>query len=178
MNPIGIKIGHKESPQGLLDLIDRLNPNGIPGRLCFIYRLGAKEVDEALERYTSALLKANKHNHVVWLCDPMHGNTRRTQTGMKTRKLSDIRYEVERFFCILHAHGITPGGLHLEVTPQKIYECLDDETDESSLCDDTYLTTCDPRLNADQVVSIVDYVAMLMKKHETLALAENATQSL
>jgi 3-deoxy-7-phosphoheptulonate synthase len=165
MNPIGVKIGPKATVEDLIELIEALNPGGIPGRLSFIFRLGHGRVETLMTEFATGLIAANKHNHILWLCDPMHGNTKLTPQGIKTRCLLDIQHEIERFFSVLHQHKITPNGLHLEVTPHKVHECVDNADEEATLKKEHYLSTCDPRLNADQVVAVVDYTARLIKRY-------------
>ena len=43
-NPIGIKVGPSLEPEGLLRLIERLNPTNEPGRLTLITRMGVEQV--------------------------------------------------------------------------------------------------------------------------------------
>ena len=157
-NPIGIKIGENTSARALQSLVKKLNPLKKMGRLSLIFRLGAQNIDRCLPLY----IKALKGKPVIWICDPMHGNTKRTASGLKTRTMEDMMYEIRRFFEILKEHGIHPGGIHLEATPHNVYECVDTGADEGDLQADAYLTACDPRLNADQAVAIITYTGLLM----------------
>ncbi|WP_030795764.1 3-deoxy-7-phosphoheptulonate synthase, partial [Streptomyces sp. NRRL S-920] len=93
---------------------------------------------------------------VIWLCDPMHGNTQRGPLGRKTRLLTRITREVELFQEVAGAQHVVAGGLHLEATPETVGECVADESRLDDLLDPVgYTTVCDPRLNIDQAVAVV-----------------------
>lgn len=161
-NPVGLKCGPSLEPDDLLRLIDRLNPQNIPGKLTLIARMGAADVRAKLP----ALLKAVKSHgsHVVWCCDPMHGNTIKASTGYKTRRVDDIFAEVQGFFDAHDEAGTYPGGVHFEMTGKNVTECVGGlvEVKEQDLAD-RYHTHCDPRLNAGQSLELAFLIADLMK---------------
>lgn len=161
-NPLGLKCGPSLTPDGLLELIDLLNPENEPGRLTLIARFGAEKVGDHLPKLVRAVQKEGRK--VVWSCDPMHGNTI-TAAGYKTRPFDYILKEVQSFFDVHHAEGSHPGGIHIEMTGKNVTECTggarairDDELQ------DRYHTHCDPRLNADQAVELAFLVSDLLRK--------------
>ncbi|MDI6025993.1 3-deoxy-7-phosphoheptulonate synthase class II [Corticibacterium sp. UT-5YL-CI-8] len=161
-NPLGLKCGPSLSPDGLLQLIDLLNPENEPGRLTLIARFGSDKVADHLPKLIRAVQKEGRK--VVWSCDPMHGNTI-TAAGYKTRPFDRIMSEVKSFFEIHRAEGSHPGGVHVEMTGKNVTECTggarairDDELQ------DRYHTHCDPRLNADQAIDLAFLVSDLLKK--------------
>jgi len=161
-NPIGLKCGPSLDTDDLLRLIDRLNPDDIPGRLTLIARMGAQDVRQKLK----PLLKAVKGHgaHVVWCCDPMHGNTVKASTGYKTRRVDDVFAEVKGFFDAHDEVGTYPGGVHFEMTGKDVTECVGGlvEVTEQDLAD-RYHTHCDPRLNAGQSLELAFLIADLLK---------------
>jgi 3-deoxy-7-phosphoheptulonate synthase len=161
-NPLGLKCGPSLTADGLLQLIDLLNPENEPGRLTLISRFGYDKVGEHLPRLVRAVQKEGRN--VVWSCDPMHGNTI-TAAGYKTRPFDRILKEVQSFFEVHRAEGTHPGGIHIEMTGNNVTECTggarairDDELQ------DRYHTHCDPRLNADQAIELAFLVSELLKK--------------
>ncbi|HYO61923.1 MAG TPA: 3-deoxy-7-phosphoheptulonate synthase class II, partial [Actinomycetota bacterium] len=121
-NPVASKIGAAVSPDEVVELCERLNPAREPGRLTLIARMGSSRVEEALPPLLRA---ARDEGHpVVWTCDPMHGNTFTTEGGLKTRRFDDILTEIKGFFASCQAEGVTPGGVHLELTAEDVTECL------------------------------------------------------
>jgi 3-deoxy-7-phosphoheptulonate synthase len=161
-NPIGLKCGPSLDPDGLMRLMDILNPKDEPGRLTLICRFGHDKAGSALPKLIRAVQKAGKQ--VVWSCDPMHGNTISAASGYKTRPFDRILKEVEVFFDVHRAEGTHAGGIHVEMTGQNVTECTGgasaiSETDLS----DRYHTHCDPRLNADQSIELAFLVAERMK---------------
>src|SRR5205814_795257 len=120
-NPLGLKCGPSLTPDGLLELIDILNPDNEPGRLTLICRFGEKKVADSLP----ALIRAVKREGrtVVWSSDPMHGNTVTSTTGYKTRRFDAILNEIRAFFGVHAAEGTYPGGVHLEMTGSNVTEC-------------------------------------------------------
>jgi len=161
-NPVGLKCGPSLDTDDLLRLIDRLNPDNIPGRLTLIARMGAEDVRQKLK----PLLKAVKGHgaHVVWCCDPMHGNTVKASTGYKTRRVDDVFAEVKGFFDAHDEVGTYPGGVHFEMTGKDVTECVGGvvEVTEQDLAD-RYHTHCDPRLNAGQSLELAFLIADLLK---------------
>ncbi|KFB10101.1 Phospho-2-dehydro-3-deoxyheptonate aldolase [Nitratireductor basaltis] len=161
-NPLGLKCGPSTTPDGLLELIDILNPENEPGRLTLIARFGAEKAGEHLPRLVQAVEREGRK--VVWSCDPMHGNTI-TAAGYKTRPFERIMKEVQTFFDVHRAEGSHPGGIHVEMTGKNVTECTGGARairDEE--LQDRYHTHCDPRLNADQAIELAFLVAELLKK--------------
>ena len=162
-NPIGLKCGPTMDTDDLKRLIDKLNPDNIPGRLTLISRMGAENVAEKLPPLVKAVQEMGAN--VVWCSDPMHGNTVKASTGYKTRRVDDVMREVSGFFEVHDAMGSYPGGVHFEMTGQNVTECLGGvvEVTEARL-GDRYHTHCDPRLNAAQSLELSFLIADLMKK--------------
>lgn len=163
-NPVGLKLGPTADPDTLLRLVDRLNPDDQPGRLTLISRMGADQIAVALPPLIRAIQREGRR--VVWSCDPMHGNTRETSTGYKTRPFARILDEVGQFFAIHRAEGSTPGGVHFELTGQDVTECLGgaQAITEQGLAD-RYHTLCDPRLNASQSLELAFLIAETLKDY-------------
>ncbi|HEV7256069.1 MAG TPA: 3-deoxy-7-phosphoheptulonate synthase class II [Mesorhizobium sp.] len=167
-NPLGLKCGPSLTPDGLLALIDALDPENEPGRLTLIARFGYDHVEEHLPKLVRAVQREGRN--VVWSCDPMHGNTI-TAAGYKTRPFDRILREVESFFAVHRAEGTHPGGIHVEMTGKNVTECTGGARairDEE--LQDRYHTHCDPRLNADQALELAFLVSGLLKREQ----AENS----
>lgn len=157
-NPLGMKVGPTMDADELIRLIDVLNPTNEAGRLTLIARMGHDKIDD----YLPQLLRRVKQEGrtVLWSCDPMHGNTVKSESGFKTRPFDDIASEIKGFFDIHRAEGTIPGGIHFEMTGQDVTECTgglynlsDDELKNR------YHTHCDPRLNADQSIEMAFMVS-------------------
>ncbi len=162
-NPIGCKVGPSMTKEDLIRLCDVLNPNNEAGRLTLISRMGAQKVEEFLPPLVR-LIK-DEGRHVVWSCDPMHGNTIKSPNGYKTRKFTDILAEVRKFFAIHDAEGTHGSGVHFEMTGQDVTECIGGAQAISELdLSDRYHTHCDPRLNASQSLELAFLIAELLKK--------------
>jgi 3-deoxy-7-phosphoheptulonate synthase len=163
-NPVGVKLGPDVTPEDALALCERLNPDRAPGRLSMIVRMGAGRVDELLPPVLRAVREAD--HPVVWVCDPMHANSFRTASGVKTRAFDAIMAEIEGFFASCHAEGAWPGGVHLEYTGEDVTECLGGPSGavlEEQLSH-RYETLCDPRLNARQSLDVAFRLAELMRR--------------
>jgi 3-deoxy-7-phosphoheptulonate synthase len=160
-NPLGLKCGPSLTPDGLIELIDLLNPENQPGRLTLICRFGADKVEEKLPPFIRAVGREGRE--VVWSCDPMHGNTI-SASGFKTRPFDRIMAEIRGFFAVHQAEGSYAGGIHLEMTGKDVTECTGGARaiSESDLRD-RYHTYCDPRLNAEQAIEVAFLVAELLK---------------
>lgn len=161
-NPIGMKVGPDTDEDTLIKLIDTLNPENEPGRLSLISRMGAKQVEEKLAPLVRRVKKEGRN--VVWICDPMHGNIEKSDSGFKTRRFDNILAEVKGFFAVHRAEGTHPGGVHFEMTGQNVTECVGgahDVTDED--LSSRYHTACDPRLNANQALELAFLVADELK---------------
>ncbi|MFC5740524.1 class II 3-deoxy-7-phosphoheptulonate synthase [Dyella tabacisoli] len=152
-NPIAVKVGPTTKPDDLLRLIDVLNPYEEPGRLTLITRMGKNNIADALP----PLLRAVRHagRRVLWVADPMHGNTESTGNGYKTRRFDNIRDELDLAFNIHAAEGTRLGGVHLELTGEDVTECLGGARDlaEADLAR-AYKTAVDPRLNYEQSMEL------------------------
>ena len=162
-NPLGIKLGPTASQQDVVSLCERLNPARRPGRLVLFSRMGADRVGELLP----PLLRATKAagHPVVWACDPMHGNTFRHESGVKTRRYDDVMRELHGFFDACRAADVWPGGVHIELTGEDVTECLGgSEAVLDGHLDQRYETMCDPRLNARQSLDLAFETAGLLRK--------------
>lgn len=163
INPLGVKISDKISPEELIRLIDLLNPDNVPGRLTLISRMGADNVAAGLPTLVDTVHREGRK--VVWSCDPMHGNTVKASNGFKTRSFDRILKEIQQFFSIVSAGGEHPGGIHLEMTGAHVTECIGGayEVSEQDLAT-CYQTQCDPRLNALQTLEMAFKVAELLNE--------------
>ena len=160
-NPIGVKLGPTTTPQDAVALIDQLDPHHVPGRLTLITRMGTGRIRAALPPIVSAV-QASGHP-VVWVCDPMHGNTFAAASGHKTRSFADVMDEVAGFFEVMHAKDAHPGGLHVELTGDDVTECVGGmagPTEENLGV--RYETACDPRLNRVQSLELAFAVAQML----------------
>ncbi|MEM6467397.1 MAG: 3-deoxy-7-phosphoheptulonate synthase class II [Pseudomonadota bacterium] len=157
-NPVGLKCGPSLETDDLLRLIDTLNPENEAGRLTLIARFGAGKVGEHLPRLIKAVEREGRK--VLWSCDPMHGNTIKSESGYKTRPFERVLAEVREFFAVHASEGTIPGGVHFEMTGKDVTECTGGvravaDEDLSS----RYHTVCDPRLNASQALELAFLVA-------------------
>jgi 3-deoxy-7-phosphoheptulonate synthase len=161
-NPIGVKVGPRANPDDVVSLVQLLDPERQPGRLTLITRMGASAVRESLPPLIEKV-EASGHP-VVWVCDPMHGNTREATSGHKTRHFSDISDEVAGFFGVHRELGTHPGGLHIELTGDHVTECVGGTAGvaESEL-ETKYETACDPRLNRVQALELAFMIAETLK---------------
>ena len=160
-NPIGCKIGPTATPDEVVELCQRLNPERIPGRLTLISRMGADNVEARLRPILRAVSEAG--HPVVWACDPMHGNTFTAPSGRKTRHFDAVIAEITGYFAAHAAERTWPGGVHVELTGDDVTECLGgaEEILDEHLAQ-RYETTCDPRLNARQSLDLAFRVAELL----------------
>ncbi len=161
-NPIGIKAGPTMTADGLIELIERVNPDNEEGRLNIIVRMGADKIENEFPKLVQAVKKHGKN--VIWSIDPMHGNTIKTSNNYKTREFSEVLREVKGFFKVHAQEGTFPGGVHLEMTGQDVTECTGGykELTEKDL-EERYHTHCDPRLNADQALELAFLIAESLK---------------
>ncbi len=162
-NPLAVKLGPTATAAEAVELCERLNPDRIPGRLTFVARMGADEVEELLPPLLRAV--TDEGHPVVWACDPMHANTIRTNGGIKTRRFDSVMGEIEGFFAACWQSGVRPGGVHLEFTGEDVTECLggaDDVLEEH--LSSRYETLCDPRLNGRQSLDLAFRLAELMQR--------------
>ncbi|MEY3729967.1 MAG: hypothetical protein RLZZ57_723 [Pseudomonadota bacterium] len=171
-NPIGMKVGPSMDADELVRLTEILNPANEKGRLTLISRMSADKVEAKLAPLVRAVTRAGRN--VVWLCDPMHGNTT-TVAGYKTRPFDSIISEVRGFFDVHEAEGSFAGGVHVEMTGSNVTECLGgahklSETDLAA----NYATSCDPRLNAEQSLELAFLIAEELKARRVASLSAPA----
>ncbi|MDE9366767.1 3-deoxy-7-phosphoheptulonate synthase class II [Luteipulveratus sp. YIM 133132] len=162
-NPVGVKLGPTVDPDEVLRIIDKVDPDREPGRLTFITRMGARTVRDALPKVVEKVTASGAQ--VVWVSDPMHGNTFESSTGYKTREFDDVVEEVRGFFEVHQALGTIPGGIHVELTGNDVTECLGGS--EKILAADLekrYETACDPRLNHQQSLELAFLVAEMLSQ--------------
>jgi 3-deoxy-7-phosphoheptulonate synthase len=161
-NPIGVKLGPKTTVDDALKLIEKLDPSREPGRLTFITRMGASKIREILPALIDGVTKSGAK--VLWVCDPMHGNTFESSTGYKTRQFEDVMDEVKGFFEVHKGLGTHPGGVHIELTGDDVTECLGGGAKISAEDLATrYETACDPRLNHTQSLELAFLVAEMLR---------------
>lgn len=162
-NPVGIKCGPSMNPERLLLLLTAINPGKKPGKVILIARMGCDYINKGLP----PLLRAVKMSDypVVWVVDPMHGNTRTTSLGYKTRDFSCIEKETLLFIMILKKEEMHPGGIHIEMTGEEVTECTGglQRIGEDDL-PSNYLTLCDPRLNRTQSLELAFLVGTALSK--------------
>jgi 3-deoxy-7-phosphoheptulonate synthase len=169
-NPVGLKCGPSMETDDLRRLMATLNPDNEAGRLTLISRFGAGKVAEHLPRLIETVRAEGAE--VVWVCDPMHGNTIKSATGYKTRPFERVLSEVREFFAAHREAGTIPGGVHFEMTGQDVTECtggLQAVSDED--LSDRYHTACDPRLNATQSLELAFLVADELSRRRDSARA-------
>ncbi|MFY0679964.1 MAG: 3-deoxy-7-phosphoheptulonate synthase class II [Thalassovita sp.] len=168
MNPIGLKCGPTTTAEDLKVLMAKLNPENEAGRLTLIARFGAGKVADHLPRLIQTV--KDEGANVVWVCDPMHGNTIKSATGYKTRPFQLVLQEVQEFFAAHRDAGTVPGGVHFEMTGQDVTECTGGvrAVTEEDLSD-RYHTACDPRLNASQSLELAFLVAQELSALRTPA---------
>ncbi|XCB29969.1 3-deoxy-7-phosphoheptulonate synthase class II [Arcanobacterium hippocoleae] len=161
-NPIGVKLGPNVSHDEVRALIDKLNPEGIAGRLTFITRMGAKQITEKLPALIASVKEDGRP--VTWVCDPMHGNTISASNGYKTRRMSDVLAEIKGFFDVHSALGTHAGGVHIELTGDDVTEVLGgvEEIVEDTL-GNRYETLVDPRLNHQQALEIAFLMSDILR---------------
>ena len=161
-NPLAIKVGPTMSRTWLRDLINTLNPGDEPGRLTLITRLGADQIGSRLPEIIDGVRATGKR--VLWICDPMHGNTEQTENGIKTRRFENILSELEQAFEIHHAEGTYLGGVHFEMTGEDVTECTGGARGlkEADLTR-AYRSHVDPRLNYEQALEMAFSIARKYK---------------
>jgi len=152
-NPVGLKVGPTVEPDELLELVGVLNPEREEGRMVLIHRMGADGIEARLPPLIEAVRDSG--SPVLWICDPMHGNTESTAEGIKTRRFRKIMREMELAFDVHRGHGSRLGGVHLELTGENVTECTGGARDllDSDL-GRAYKSTVDPRLNYEQALEL------------------------
>ncbi|WNG47139.1 3-deoxy-7-phosphoheptulonate synthase class II [Archangium minus] len=162
-NPVGVKLGPSVSPEDAVRLAETLNPDNEPGKLVLITRMGAQRVADALPPVVEAMRRAGRL--VLWVCDPMHGNTVSTSSGIKTRNFDEVLREVEQSFDVHEKLGSYLGGVHFELTGEDVTECVGGAVGitERDL-ERNYATLCDPRLNYRQALEMSFRIARRMSR--------------
>jgi 3-deoxy-7-phosphoheptulonate synthase len=157
-NPIGVKVGAAMSAEWLQGLVQILNPQNVPGRLTLVHRFGVKDIEQRLPAMIRAVRATG--SQVLWVCDPMHGNTETTAGGVKTRRFDNILGEVEAAFRIHEEEGSRLGGIHIELTGEDVTECIGGARGlaEADLAR-AYRSQVDPRLNAEQALELAMLIA-------------------
>jgi 3-deoxy-7-phosphoheptulonate synthase len=150
-NPVGVKVGPSADPAEIVEVVRTLNPSNAAGKIVLIPRFGAARVSESLPGLIDAVQRAALH--VLWVCDPMHGNTRTLASGVKTRHYDDVAGEIDASFAAHAAAGTILGGVHLELTGDDVTECIGAGMSEADL-DRNYASLCDPRLNYRQALEL------------------------
>jgi len=157
-NPVGVKCGPSLATDDLLRLADVLNPGNEPGRLVLIARMGADKIEAKLPALVRAMKAAGRS--VVWISDPMHGNTVKTATGYKTRPFDLVSAELKGFFAVCRAEGVPAGGVHFQMTGRNVTECIGGAENLTDVdLAECYDTACDPRLNASQSLELAFLIA-------------------
>ena len=164
-NPVGLKIGPSVTVDQLLRVVDALNPDDEPGRLTLIHRMGAANIAGKLPPLLEAVRREGRR--VLWVCDPMHGNTETASNGYKTRRFDNIRSEIEQAFELHAAAGTRLGGIHLELTGEDVTECTGGarELTDTDL-ERAYRSTVDPRLNYEQAL---ETAMLIVRKQAQIA---------
>jgi 3-deoxy-7-phosphoheptulonate synthase len=175
-NPVGCKVGPSMEGDELIRLIDILNPRNDAGRLTLIARMGAETIRDKLPALARRV--RDEGRSVVWISDPMHGNTIKSSSGYKTRPFERILDEVKGFFEVHAAEGTHAGGVHFEMTGQDVTECTGGAR---AISDDDlsarYHTHCDPRLNASQSLELAFLLAEMLKEGRGQMLERVAARS-
>jgi len=161
-NPIGVKLGPTASPEDAAAVVERLDPDAVPGRLTLVSRMGAGLVRDRLPALVEKVEATGRL--VVWTCDPMHGNTVESPSGYKTRHFDRVVDEVRGFFEVHRSLGTRPGGIHVELTGEDVTECLGggQQISDGDLAG-RYETACDPRLNTQQSLELAFLVAEMLR---------------
>ena len=163
-NPIGIKVGPGLAPSDLVALVKHLDEENEPGRITLISRHGVDNIENLLPPAIQAVRAAG--HRVLWVCDPMHGNTETAQHGIKTRRFDNILGELSLAFDIHVSQGSILGGVHFELTGENVTECIGGASGivEEDL-QRAYRSSVDPRLNAEQSLEMA---LRIVSKHEVL----------
>ena len=162
-NPIGVKIGPTVTPEEVVELVERLDPERRDGRVTLVSRMGNEAIRDRLPPIVEAVSRTG--HRVVWQCDPMHGNTEESPSGHKTRHFDRIMDEVEGFFEVHQRLGTHPGGIHVEHSGEDVTECLGGaENIEHHHLNSRYETACDPRLNTQQSLELAFLVVDMLRR--------------
>ncbi len=159
-NPMGVKVGPSMSAEWVQGLLATLNPQNEPGRIVLIHRMGVKEIEKRLPPLIQAVRATG--SPVLWICDPMHGNTETASSGLKTRRFDNIVAELEASFRIHRELGSWLGGVHFELTGEDVTECTGGARGltDADLAR-AYKSQVDPRLNYEQALELAMRIAGL-----------------
>jgi 3-deoxy-7-phosphoheptulonate synthase len=162
-NPVAVKVGAAMSDEWLQELVAVLDPQNLPGRLTLIHRLGRKDIEQHLPRLIAAVRRTG--HSVLWVCDPMHGNTETTAGGYKTRRFENILGELDLAFRVHRELGSILGGVHIELTGDDVTECTGGARGlTDSDLQRAYRTQVDPRLNYEQSLELAMLIAERSKQ--------------
>jgi 3-deoxy-7-phosphoheptulonate synthase len=165
-NPVGVKIGPSVTPDEVVELVERLDPGRVDGRVTLVSRMGNGAVRDRLPSIVEAVERTG--HRVVWQCDPMHGNTEESPSGHKTRRFDRVMDEVEGFFEVHQRLGTHPGGIHVEHTGEDVTECLGGaQMISHGQLASRYETACDPRLNTQQALELAFLVVEMLRRTAT-----------
>jgi 3-deoxy-7-phosphoheptulonate synthase len=163
-NPLGVKLGPSVTADQALRLIDALNPKNESGKLALVTRMGATKVGDVLPGLVEVVKRSGRI--VLWVSDPMHGNTQTAPSGIKTRDFNHILREVETTFDVHEACGTQLGGVHFELTGEDVTECIGGAAGITlEDLDKNYATACDPRLNYRQALEMGFRIAKRLGAH-------------
>jgi 3-deoxy-7-phosphoheptulonate synthase len=166
-NPVGVKIGPTATPEEVVELVERLDPERVDGHVTLVSRMGNGLVRERLPAIVDAVSRSG--HRVVWQCDPMHGNTEESPSGHKTRHFDRVMDEVEGFFAVHQRLGTHPGGIHVEHTGEDVTECLGGaQAISHQQLASRYETACDPRLNTEQALELAFLVVEMLRRTATV----------
>ncbi len=162
-NPLGCKVGPTATVDDVVGICEALNPEKIEGRVTLITRMGADNIREKLPPLLAAVKETGQP--VLWVSDPMHGNTYTAPDGHKTRHFDSIVDEISGFFESHEKAGTIAGGIHLELTGDPVTECVGggDGLGDDDLAR-AYETMCDPRLNGRQALDVAFRVAEIISQ--------------
>ena len=165
LNPVGVKIGPGFSLSDMERLYYLLNSSGGSGRLVWITRFGASHIQTEMPRLVETAKKRGWK--VIWMCDPMHGNTYVNEQGRKTRDFDVITDEVRQFFLAHQQAGTMAGGIHLELSGTNVSECSGGRCAQTdNVLTESYQSACDPRLSAEQGIELAFAIARMLHAHK------------
>jgi 3-deoxy-7-phosphoheptulonate synthase len=162
-NPIAVKVGPAMTADVLRELAEVLDPHREAGRLTLLHRFGHQQIADRLPPLIDAVRRDGRT--VLWVCDPMHGNTEAVANGLKTRRFDHILSELEQAFAIHEEMGSYLGGVHFELTGEDVTECVGGArglTEEDLRR--AYRSQVDPRLNYEQALELALLIAQRMGK--------------